>query len=447
MRLRKRSWFFAVDWVLVLLTGAISIIGVYNLASATHNTGNLLQNHILFLVLGTIGAIAISFIETRFLEAISYPVFVVVLFLLLLVPIIGTTRHGATRWLELGFSLQPSELAKISTILALSRFLADRPRSSEGYNLFDLLLASCIIGPPVLFIFFQPDLGTSILLASIAFSIIIIAGVRGEALFTYFAVVLLAVPILWVTGLIQNYQKTRIITFLRLPGEIALLELYGGILLIFLALAAIMFGVRAYQRNKGAFVGCLMLSAVLGVGSTALLDAFYDQREEAIAQEGPAQERARKLREMKEEYQPRQSEIAIGSGGMYGKGYFTGSQTQLGFLPIAWTDYIFSVFSEEHGFAGSMVLMGLYMCLVLWSLRLSVAMRDRFSAYLAIGCGAFFLWHMLINIGMVTRMLPVVGVTLPLLSSGGSSLLASMTALGLLANVSARRSAPSSTFY
>jgi rod shape determining protein RodA len=447
MRLRRRSWFFMVDWVLVLLTAALCVVGVYNLASASHNSGSLLQNHITFLVLGVIGAVIISFTETRFLEAISYPVFVAVLFLLLLVPIIGTTRHGATRWLELGFtSLQPSELAKIATILALSRFLADRPRSSDGYSLFDLLLASLIIGPPVLFIFFQPDLGTAILLSSIAFSIIILAGVRGEALFTYVVVVLLAVPILWVTGLIQDYQKTRVITFLRLPGEIALLELYVGILFIFLALAAVMFGVRAYQRNKGAFLGCLMLASILGVGSTASLDAFYEQREAAIAQEGPAQERARKLREMKEEYQPRQSEIAIGAGGMYGRGYFTGSQTQLGFLPIAWTDYIFSVFAEEQGFVGALALMGLYMCLVLWSLRLSVAMKDRFSAYVAIGCGAFFFWHVVINIGMVSRLLPVVGVTLPLMSSGGSSIAASMMALGLLANVSARRSAPSSSW-
>lgn len=436
----RRPWWARMDWFLLLLSVALCVIGVYNLESATRsNIPTLVQNHIIFLGIGGVAAVCITWLDTRLLEALAYPIFGVVNFLLLLVLLFGKEVHGAQRWFEIGgIGMQPSEFAKIAGILALSRFLADRPRP-EGYGFKDLVYASLIIGPTFLLIFVEPDLGTSILFLIICFSILIMARVRAEALFTYLSAVLLAVPILWAVGLIRAYQKSRVLTFLRLPGEIALLELYGGILLIFLALAAIMFGIRAYQRSQQTLVIFLFLGVLFGVGATLSLDAFYEAREAAISQEGPAQERARKLREIKEDYQPRQSEIAIGAGGLYGMGYKQGTQIQLGFLPIAWTDYIFSVYCEEHGFVGALFLISMFLALTLWALRIALSARDRFSAYVAVGCAAFYLWHMLINIGMVTRLLPVVGVTLPLFSSGGSSMTAALAALGLLMHVSVRR--------
>ena len=136
----------------------------------------------------------------------------------------------------------------------------------------------------------------------------------------------------------------------------------------------------------------------------------------------------------------RQSIFAIGSGRLLGKGYLHGTQNQLNFLPEHWTDFPFSVWAEEWGFLGCVVLLVLYLFLVLWLINLAVQARDRFGAVACVGVAALVFWHVIVNVGMVTGILPVVGVTLPLFSYGGSSLLTMMAALGLAMNVSIRRS-------
>ncbi|NTW37234.1 MAG: rod shape-determining protein RodA [Syntrophobacteraceae bacterium] len=134
-----------------------------------------------------------------------------------------------------------------------------------------------------------------------------------------------------------------------------------------------------------------------------------------------------------------QSKIAVGSGGIIGKGFMKGTQSRLGFLPEQQTDFIFSALGEEWGLIGSLLVIGLYVALILWGLRIAVHARDRFSAILAFGVVAMLFWHVFINIGMVVGLLPVVGLTLPLMSYGGSSLVAVYAAMGLLANVALRR--------
>ena len=140
-----------------------------------------------------------------------------------------------------------------------------------------------------------------------------------------------------------------------------------------------------------------------------------------------------------------QAIIAIGSGKWWGKGYLQGTRTRLRFVPEHWTDFPFAVLAEEWGFAGSCVVLILYACLILWTLRIAHKARDRFSRNVVIGCTALLLWHVVMNIAMVTRMAPVVGVTLPLMSYGGSSLLTVLVALGFCMNVSMRNRA-NSTF-
>ena len=135
----------------------------------------------------------------------------------------------------------------------------------------------------------------------------------------------------------------------------------------------------------------------------------------------------------------RQSVYAIGSGRWTGKGWLHGTQNQLQFLPEHWTDFPFAVWAEEWGLAGSLVLIGCYLFLILWTLNLAAEARDRFAEALCIGCAALIFWHVFFNIGMVIGILPVVGVTLPLVSYGGSSLLTVMVALAFLMNVSIRR--------
>jgi rod shape determining protein RodA len=138
-------------------------------------------------------------------------------------------------------------------------------------------------------------------------------------------------------------------------------------------------------------------------------------------------------------YHANQSMIAVGSGQLTGKGFGQGTQTQLSFLPEQHTDFIFSVWAEEHGFVMCVLLIGLYLALVLWTLAVAARARERFGTFCAVGVAALFSWHVFINIGMVSGLLPVVGVTLPLMSYGGSSLLTVLLAVGLLLNIDMRR--------
>ncbi|AKU91203.1 rod shape-determining protein RodA [Vulgatibacter incomptus] len=141
-------------------------------------------------------------------------------------------------------------------------------------------------------------------------------------------------------------------------------------------------------------------------------------------------------------YHANQSMIAVGSGQWAGKGWAQGTQTQLSFLPEQHTDFVFSVFAEEWGFRGAIVLLGLYLALCLVGLRIAAQARERQGAFLAIGAVAFLFWHVFVNIGMVSGLLPVVGVTLPLMSYGGSSAVTVLTSIGLLANVGTRSERP-----
>jgi len=134
-----------------------------------------------------------------------------------------------------------------------------------------------------------------------------------------------------------------------------------------------------------------------------------------------------------------QSMIAVGSGGIFGKGFLKGSQTQLKFLPEQQTDFVFSVFAEEWGFIGGLFLIILFMSLILWGLKIALHSRDLLGTLIAFGITALISWEVFINIGMVLGILPVVGIPLPFLSYGGSAMIVLMTAIGLLMNVSVRR--------
>jgi rod shape determining protein RodA len=138
-------------------------------------------------------------------------------------------------------------------------------------------------------------------------------------------------------------------------------------------------------------------------------------------------------------YHLMQSKIAVGSGGILGKGFMKGTQSKLGFLPEQQTDFIFSALGEEWGLIGSLFVIGLYVALILWGLRIAVQAKDRFSAILAFGVVAMLFWHVFINVGMVLGMMPVVGIPLPLLSYGGSFIVSTLIGAGLLLNVSMRR--------
>jgi len=353
----------SVNWSLLAVVLVIASIGLWNLASASraaHAAVWISQSF--WIGLGLSLAFALCVFDYRHLLHAAYPIYFVVIVLLLLTLVAGTTQKGATRWLVLGpLRLQPSEITKLAVVLALARFYHDDVEPREGYGPSRLLVPLGLLGAPVLLVARQPDLGTAMLILAIGGTLVLFARVHWATLVggAVSGILIAATAWLW---LLKEYQRQRVFSFLDPEGD-----------------------------AKGAG------------------------------------------------YHAIQSIIAVGSGGAWGKGFGEGTQTQLSFLPEQHTDFVFSVFAEEHGFAGCLLLLLLYTILIALVLGVAASAKDRFGVFLSVGAAAILFWHVFVNIGMVTGMLPVVGVTLPLVSYGGSHMIMVLAALGLCVNVGMRR--------
>ena len=358
-----RRLFTHFDWTLVgivLLIASMGILNIYSTTLGDTSATPLYLKQIFWLAIGLSVMVVIAFIEYRFYSDLAFIVYAVALFFLLVVMGYGIITSGAQRWVKFGsISFQPSEFVKIALILALAKFF-QRPPNREGYSLKDLVFPFFLLLLPTGLILKQPDLGTSIILVLIFFSILIFVKIRWSTFLTLGLGASAILPVAW--HFLKEYQKKRIITFFNPDLD------------------------------------------PLGAG-----------------------------------YHLIQSKIAVGSGGILGKGFMKGTQCRLGFLPEQQTDFIFSALGEEWGLLGALVVVGLYLILILWGLRIAVQSKDRFGAILAFGVVAMLFWHIVINIGMVLGMMPVVGIPLPLLSYGGSFLLSTMIGIGLLLNVSMGR--------
>jgi len=302
----------------------------------------------------------IFLVDYRVISEGAYVIYGISVALLVVVLFYGYTTHGSQRWISLGgFSFQPSELMKLTIILALSRYFDDH-KSNESYTLKELFIPFLIVLVPFVLILRQPDLGTALILMIIFASMVFFIGMNWKSFAVVLTGSLMLMPIGW--HFLKDYQKDRLITFLNPEND------------------------------------------PLGTG-----------------------------------YHIIQSMIAVGSGGIFGKGFLKGSQTQLKFLPEQQTDFVFSVFAEEWGFAGALVLIILFMSLILWGMKIALHSRDLLGTLIAFGITALISWEVFINIGMVLGILPVVGIPLPFLSYGGSAMIVLLTAIGLLMNVSVRR--------
>ena len=360
-----RRLFTNFDWTLFGLTILIAAIGVVNIYSATASFKLVGTPYYLrqayWILAGLFLIVAVCSIDYHILEDISYWVYGLLLFLLMVVMVAGRTSMGATRWLHLGFiNIQPSEPMKIVIIMVFARFFTGH-HYVKGLSLKDLGYPLLLLGGPAFLIMKQPDLGTAIMVILIAVFLMLYIGVRWG---TVFSILLAAVPSVYAGWhyFLREYQKNRILNFIN-P-----------------------------ERDP------------LGSG-----------------------------------YHIIQSKIAVGSGGFFGKGFLHGTQSHLRFLPEQHTDFAFSVFSEEWGFVGCFMLVVLYLFLVLWGLHIAGRCNDRFGSLMAMGVTAMFFWHIVINMGMVIGLFPVVGVPLPLFSYGGTSMITSMTGVGLLLSISMRR--------
>ncbi len=358
----RRLWRH-LPWGVLAFAAAVAVVSVVNLASASRAAhAPVWINQVVWFSMGTLGATLALAIDYRVLHRLAWPIYAIVLLLLIAVELHGATIMGAQRWLVIGpLRLQPSELAKLSTMFVLARYYAEEGEKPGGYSLAELWKPGLIIFVPYALILHQPDLGTASMMAFIAGTQVLAARVRWKALATL-GVGGVGVAIAAWFFVLKEYQKKRVMTLIDPDAD------------------------------------------VLGSG-----------------------------------YHAHQSMIAVGSGQWGGKGWMQGTQTQLSFLPEQHTDFAFSVFAEEWGLRGALVLLALFFGLCIAGLRVAASARDRHGSFLAIGATAMIFWHVFINIGMVCGILPVVGVTLPLMSYGGSSALTVMACIGLLANIAVRR--------
>jgi len=337
---------------LVLLTG----YGLFVLYSASDQNWREFSRQLSYFGIAYVGMFVLAQFEPRFYQRWAPLVFIFGIGFLIAVLVLGIGAKGAQRWLQIpGLPrFQPSEIMKLAVPLTVSWYLADRalpPRLKE------IGVVLVIIAIPTVLIAKQPDLGTSLLIASSGIFVLLLSGVRWRLVGGFALLAAAAAPVMWFF-ILHDYQKSRVLTFLN-P-----------------------------ERDP------------LGSGWNII-----------------------------------QSKTAIGSGGIEGKGWMSGTQSHLDFLPESHTDFIIAVLAEELGLVGVVLLLSLYVLIISRGLYISVRAKDTFSRLLAGSITLTFFVYIVVNIGMVSGLLPVVGVPLPLVSYGGTSIVTLMAGFGLLMSI------------
>ena len=383
----------------VMLLITIGLMAIY---SSTFNhpvaSGNFEKQMIWAIVAVLIFFIAFSIPTNSFRYAAS-PVYFLSVILLIAVLVMGRKVSGAQSWFHLGpVGFQPSEIAKIGTILALAAFLSRRNADIDSF--LDIIFALVIGFVPVGLILLEPDLGTSIVFIGMILTLIFWKGI---SLFSLFVVLS--------------------------PGFVAVAALFGFyyfisamvliVITLFLFKKDIFFSGSIFALNLGAGFFADYVYSILSPHQQKRIQSFMDPMADPLGSG----------------YNAIQSKVAIGSGGLFGKGFTQGNQTQLQFIPEQWTDFIYCVIGEEFGFFGSIFVITLFLFLFIRLLKIASAAKDEFLSLVLIGILSVYFIHFLINIGMTVGILPVIGIPLPFVSYGGSSLLVNFFMLGIAANI------------
>jgi len=391
------------DVGLVIAVVLLITFGLTAIYSATYvgEKQTEFTKQLLWAVLGLVVLTAVVVTPLKSYYKNAYLLYGLSVILLVVVLFVGKGA-GTRRWIALGPAwIQPAEFAKIGTLLALSRYLSNEHRKLD--NLRELTVAFAIAFVPLALVMKQPDLGSALVFLALVLPVLHWAGLSPAILF-----VLLA-PLASLLSAF-NYYSFLIVMILL---SVTFLLCQRG-LTFFLVNFIINIGVgiltpivwnllKEYQKNRIlTFLGLVRDPHGLG-------------------------------------YQVIQSKVAIGSGGLLGKGFLDGTQTHLRFLPEQHTDFIFCVIGEEFGFIGVFLVLALFFYLVVKGIRISTSVKSKFSSVVVFGATIIFLFQIFVNIGMTVGIMPVTGLPLPFLSYGGSSLLANLILVGLILNASRKR--------
>jgi rod shape determining protein RodA len=397
-----RSHFDLQIGVTSFLLACIGAMSIYSATFDAHAMG-IFNRQLLWLFSGTIIMLIITIIPFRLLQSASWVAYFFSLFLLACVLLLGRTVSGSTSWFNLGaFRVQPSEFAKITTVLALATYLS---RSDVSLRVPRYLLTALgIVAAPVILILMQPDFGTTVIYAGMIFAILYWGGASRFTLLALVAPIACAVAALISTALFLVVVAVfGVLLYLTLEHRLVAAVVFSTMVMFGVSAQVIYDGMKPYQQKR--------------------IDTFLNPNADPLGAG----------------YNSLQSKVAIGSGGLLGKGFLHGSQTQLNFIPEQWTDFIFCVPGEEFGFLGATVVLALFAVLLVRGVTLASLVKSRYAGFVAVGLTAIIAVHVGLNIGMALGMLPVIGVPLPFLSYGGSSLLSSITMIGILMNLYTNR--------
>lgn len=396
-----------IDWPLVVAALLLSIYGlaiVYSAGQTDIPTVALRawKRQLVWFLMGIGGAWVISRASVRMLEWMTVPLYgltIILLFALLFIGTGGGTAESTKSWIAIGGVRlgQPSELAKLTVVLMLGKMLAAQKDAPK--TMIELWKPGLIVGIPWLLILGAKDLGTSLVFVGIFFAMLFWSGISWRLL------VLIASPIV---SLILAFNTAW----------------WGA---WFLLLIGLVIWYRPYLW-EGVFI--VTSNVVMGVVAPLLWEGLKPyQRDRFQAFLNPS------IDPRRSGYHVIQSQIAIGSGGMFGQGYTQGSQKRLAFLPEQHTDFIFAVLGEELGFVGVTLALALFLTLFLRIIRVAERANDTFSSYVAFGLLASWFVHVMINVGMTVKLMPITGIPLPFFSYGGTFMLASWLAIGVLLRI------------
>jgi rod shape determining protein RodA len=430
---RKRSYFI-FDYVLLFYIVALCILGILFSYSSNLRIGDDAPSHVpyikqlMYFISGVLLMWVISMVNYKKIAEHSVIIFILCVGTLLYTLLFGKVVNNSKRWIDLGFTtLQASEFVKVAMIIVIANFLDKNRTHMKKISYIFMLMG--IVFLPILLIFLQPDLGTSLVFMPIILFMMFVGGINVKYFLGIVIIGLLAVSIpIYLT--FANTAENIDSVFVTILSDKRYLFIIS---FSFLFAAISLFLVNLTLRNLTisniiffCFIVFIGLMCALIIQNYILKDY---QKDRLIAFINPDLDRWGRS------YNVIQSQITIGSGGVLGKGFAKGTQGQLGFLPSRSTDFIFSVVGEELGFLGSATVVILYMLFLFRLIRFARTVKDYLGGLITVGIITMFSLQIFINIGMTVGIAPITGLPLPFISYGGSSLWTSLFAMGLIFNI------------
>lgn len=431
---REIKRLFIFDWRILLAIIFLMIAGGVAVYSSTYSAEAskmswLFLKYIFFSVTGLVIMCITMFINyTKLAEhRISLYIPMIILLILVLIPNVGTTINGSSSWL---FGMQPSEFGKLVMIIFLAGYLdqiGDKIKEEKYFA-----LAGLFIVVPIALVLMQPDLGTVLVYCFIVFVMLFVGGVPIRYILALMSIGIIGLSIPMFLEYKRMSDDINNVLFNFLSQRIYIGYLAG----ILLFIAVLLLTINFYMSNKYIELFSFMFFVLfLSMCAALIFDIGLKtyQKERLLVFMNP------QLTRLSSGYNIIQSLIAVGSGGLFGEGFLNGSQSQLNFIPQQVNDFIFSNICEEWGFIGSSLVVIAYAVILIRGITVAYFAKDRLGALIVAGIISMFLCHVIINIGMVVGMMPITGLTLPFVSSGGSSILTFSMSIGLIFNVEARR--------